>query len=304
MELRRMGLTGVRVSAVGLGGNTFGRYVDEAETVRVVDKALELGVNFIDTAESYAEGRSEELLGKALRGRREQFVIASKTGSLMEPVGRLSRRQIRARLEGSLRRLGTDHLDLYYLHFPDPGTDLEESLRALDDAVREGKVLYPAISNHPAWQVAEAMAVCERRGWSPPVVSQNSYNLLDRAAEAELIPACARYGLSLVPYSPLAGGFLSGKYRRGQEPPAGVRGHQNERWQRMWLSDRNFDALERYEEFARERGHGVAELAMAWLLARPEVCSVIAGVTSAAQLEANARAGEWKLTPEEAASLS
>jgi aryl-alcohol dehydrogenase-like predicted oxidoreductase len=303
MEMRKMGLAGVRVSAVGLGTNQFGRRVDETGAAAVLDKAVELGVNFIDTAEMYSDGLSEELIGKALKGRRHQFVIATKTGALAEPLGRLSRRQMLSRLEASLKRLETDHVDLYYLHFPDPGTPLDESIRALDDMARSGKVLYPAISNHPAWQVAEAVGICDAHDYAKPVVVQDEYNLLVRKPEAELLPACRHFGLSLVPYSPLAGGFLTGKYRRGRPIPAGVRGYKNERFEQTWLTEGHFEALERFEKFAQERGHTIGDLAMSWLLAQPLVCSVIAGVTSPEQLEANVRMAEWKLQPEELQGL-
>jgi aryl-alcohol dehydrogenase-like predicted oxidoreductase len=299
MEMRTMGLTGVRVSAVGLGTNQFGRRVDETGVSAVLDKAVELGVNFIDTAEMYSDGLSEELLGKALKGHRHQFVIATKTGGASEPLGRLSRRQMLSRLEASLKRLGTDHVDLYYLHFPDPGTPLDESIRALDDMVRSGKVVYPAISNHPAWQVAEAMGICDVHNYAKPVVVQDEYNLLVRKPETEMVPACRHFGLSLVPYSPLAGGFLTGKYRRGRPTPAGVRGSNNKRFEQTWLTEAHFEALERFEKFAQQRGHTIGALAMSWLLAQPLVCSVIAGVTSPDQLEANVRMAEWKLEPDD-----
>ena len=298
-----MGLAGVRVSAVGLGTNQFGRRVDERGAAAVVNKALELGVNFIDTAESYSDGVSEELIGLSVKDRRHQFVIATKTGSASEPLGRLSRRQIVRRLEGSLKRLGTEYVDLYYLHFPDPGTALEESLRALDDMVRTGKVLYPAISNHAAWQVTEALAICDRGGYARPVVAQNEYNLLIRNAEAELLPACRRFGLSLVPYSPLAEGFLTGKYERSHPVRPGVRGYENKSFQQTWMTDAHFASLSRFEAFAKPRGHTIGDLAIAWLLAGPLVCSVIAGVTSPDQLERNVKAADWKLEPEELKAL-
>jgi aryl-alcohol dehydrogenase-like predicted oxidoreductase len=303
MEYRRMGLSGARVSSIGVGGNQFGRRVDEPGTAAIIDKAVELGVNFIDTADSYSNGVSEEFIGKAIGRRRGELVIATKTGNLNQPPGRLSRRQIVLQLEGSLRRLRTDYVDLYYLHFPEEGTPLEESLRALDDMTRAGKILYPAISNHPAWQVAEAFAICDRFGYARPVVTQNAYNMLDRAPEAELLPACKHFGLSLVPYSPLAEGFLTGKYVRGQAPSPGVRGHGSQHFKEAWLTDSQFARLERYEAFARERGHSAGDLAIAWLLANPLVCSVIAGVTSPAQLQTNVAASEWRPEPEELLEL-
>jgi aryl-alcohol dehydrogenase-like predicted oxidoreductase len=304
VEFRQLGLAGVRVSEVGLGTNQFGSRLDERGVAAVINKALELGVNFIDTAESYSDGNSEQLIGRAVAGRRDQFVIATKTGSkYVEPLGRLSRRQIVSRLDASLKRLGTDYVDLYYLHFPDPGTPLEESLRALDDMVRSGKVLYPALSNHPAWQIAEALAICDRERFAKPVVTQNEYNLLLRTAEAELLPACQHFGLSLVPYSPLAAGFLTGKYRRNAPVPSGVRGHENRFFQEAWVNDANFDALEYLEGVAKNHGRPITDLAMAWLLAQPLVCSVIAGMTSPEQLESNVRAAEWRLSPEDLKGL-
>ena len=304
MDYRKLGLAGVRVSTIGIGGNQFGAAVDAAGTARIVERALELGVTHFDTAESYGEGRSEEFLGRALKGHRDEAIIATKTGSAMLPEGRLSRRAILARLDASLKRLGTDYVDLYYLHFEDPGTALEESLRALDDMVRSGKVLYPALSNHAAWRVTLAMGIADRRGFAPPVVTQNAYSLLEREIESELLPACRHFGLSLIPYFPLAGGFLTGKYRRGEEPPAGVRGQRSEYFRRRYLTPANFDALERFQRFAAERGHGVGELAVAWLLAQPEVCSVITGATSPEQVEANVKAAEWTLDADEARALA
>jgi 1-deoxyxylulose-5-phosphate synthase len=299
MEYRRLGRAGTRVSAIGLGTNNFGRFCDERQSAAVVHRALDLGVNHIDTAESYADGVSEEHIGKALRGRREEAVIATKTGSLMEAEPRLTRGRIMRRLEASLRRLETDHVDLYYLHFPDPSTPIEESLRALEDMVRAGKVLYPAVSNYAAWQVAEMLGLAQLERWTAPVVVQAGYSLVDRGVERELLPAVRRFGMALVPYFPLAGGFLTGKYRRGEPPPEGTRGHGNQRFQQQWLTDANFDRLERYQAFASERGLEVTQLALAWLLSEPAVCSVIAGATRPEQVEANVRAGEWKLSAED-----
>ncbi len=307
MEYRRLGKSGVRVSVVGLGGNNFGRFCDESETAAIVHRALDLGVNFIDTAESYSNGASEDLIGKALKGRRDEVVVATKTGVRTEPGseagGRLTRKRVVARLEASLRRLQTDYVDVYYLHFPDPQTPIEETLRALDDMVRAGKVLYPACSNYPAWGVAEMVGICDRRGHAPPVVTQNAYSLLDRGVEQEVVPACLHLGLSLVPYSPLAGGFLTGKYRRGSAPPAGTRGHASDAWQRNWLTEKHFDMLDRLEAFAAARDRSAGAGAVAWLIAQPVVCSVIAGATSAAQVEANVQAGAWILSEADLAEL-
>lgn len=307
MEYRRLGKSGVRVSVVGLGGNTFGRFCDESQTASIVHAAIDLGVNFIDTAESYSNGVSEDLIGKALKGRRHEVVLATKTGVRTEPGseagGRLTRKRIVERLEASLRRLGTDYLDVYYLHFPDPQTPIEETLRAMDDMIRAGKVLYPACSNYPAWGVAEMVGICDRRDYAPPVVAQDAYSLLDRRAELELVPACLHLGLSMVPYSPLAGGFLTGKYRRGSAPPEGTRGHASEAWQRNWLTEEHFDTLDRLEAFAAVRDRTVGALAVAWLISQPVVCSVIAGATSATQVEANVQAASWTLSEDDLAEL-
>lgn len=307
MRYRTLGRSGVQVSAVGLGGNTFGNPVDAAGVAAIVDRALELGLNFVDTAESYSNGVSEEHLGKALAGRRHEMVVATKVGAPntpgLEAGGRLTRRHMIGRLEASLRRLGTDFVDIYYFHFADPLTPLEESLRAADELIRSGKVRYLGISNHPAWQLAEAVGIARHDHLVPPVVSQVPYSLLDRAVEKEMLPACAHLGISVVPYSPLAGGFLTGKYRRGAEPPANTRIGRVQRLRDARLTDENFDRVERYASFAGARGHTVGELAIAWLLSRPVVCSVIAGATSPAQVEANARAADWELAPAEVAEL-
>jgi len=306
MEYRRLGSSGLFVSAIGLGGNTFGRFCDADQTARIVHQALDLGVNFIDTADLYSNGVSEEYIGRAIADRRDKVILATKTGF---PLGDgpndtgLSRRRIVASLEASLRRLGTDYVDVYYLHLPDPNTPIEESLRTLDDLVRAGKIRYAACSNYAGWQIADMVGICERRGYVKPVVSQSLYNILDRGIEAEVIPACTHYGMSVVPYSPLAGGFLTGKYRRGEPVPAGTRGAASETWQQQRLTERNFNALEALEGFAKEHGHTVAELAMAWLLAQPVVCSIIPGATSPEQVKANVAAGEWKLNADDLAEI-
>ncbi len=302
MQYRPLGRTGVQVSAVGLGGNQFGSTCDAAQTAAIVHRALDLGVNFIDSAESYSNGASEEMLGKALAGRWNDVVLATKTGAGNDP-GKLSRRRIEQRLDTSLERLGADHIDLYYMHFPDAPTPLEESLRAMEDAVRAGKVRYVGISNHSAWQVAEAAGIAQRHGWSAPAASQVRYNLLDRAAEAEMIPACEHLGISLVPYSPLGGGFLTAKYEPGATPPANTRFGRRPAAGASYLTPERFEQLGRYRAFAQERGRIAGELAIAWLLAHPVVCSVIAGVTTPEQVEANVRAAEWSLTPAEVREL-
>ena len=302
MRYRALGRTGVQISALGLGTNQLGRVVDAAGAKALIDRALELGINFIDTAESYGPaGKSEELLGKALAGRRNDFVLATKTGAGSDP-GRLTRTRIAQRLDESLARLGTDFIDLYYLHFPDASTPLEESLRALEDASRAGKIRYGALSNHAAWRVAEAIGIAERYAWAPVAASQMEYSLVERAVEKEMIPACEHLGVSLVPYFPLAGGFLTGKYQRDVPPPPDTRFGRAQQRSR-YLTDENFEKLERWKAFASEHGHPMSELAIAWLLAHPVVCSVIAGATRPDQLSANAKATEWSLSMDEVSSL-
>ena len=302
MQYRQMGTSGVMVSVVGLGGNTYGRFCDADQTAAVIHRALDLGINHVDTADMYSSGVSEEHVGRAIADRRERVVLATKTGFPMgqgpNDVG-LSRRRILASVEASLRRLGTDYIDLYYLHRPDPMTPIGESLRALDDLVRDGKIRYGAVSNYAGWQVAEMIGICERAGLDRPVVSQNLYNMLDRGIEQELTPACRHFGMSVIPFSPLAGGFLTGKYRRGEAVPAGVRGANNPAWQAQRLTEHNFAAIEALERFARDRGHTMGELAIAWLLAHPVICSVIAGVTRPEQVDANAAAADWVLGADE-----
>jgi aryl-alcohol dehydrogenase-like predicted oxidoreductase len=302
VRYRTLGRTGVQVSTLGLGTNQFGRVVDEAGAKAIIDRAQELGLNFIDSAESYGpDGKSEMLLGKALAGRRDAFVLATKTGAGSDP-GRQTRKGILQRLDASLGRLQTNYIDLYYLHFPDASTPLEESLRALEDATRAGKIRYAALSNHPAWQVAEAVGLADRRGWQPIAATQMEYSLVERAVERETLPACAHLGVSLVPFFPLAGGFLTGKYQKDVAPPPNTRFGRAQQRPR-YLTDDNFAKLERWKAFASERGHEMHELAIAWLLAHPVVCSVIAGATAPDQLTANAKATEWSLSAEDLAAI-
>jgi len=310
MQYQQLGKTGLRVSAVGLGGNTFGPMIsshnaDEAQTARIIDRAIDLGVNHIDTADVYSSGISEEYVGKALAGRRQRVVIATKFRSKMgdgpNDLG-ASRGHLLDSIDGSLRRLRTDYVDVYYIHSFDPTTPLEETLRGLDDLVRLGKVRYPACSNFAAWQIARGLWIADRRGYAPFAVVQSEYNVINRRLEAEVVPACRDLGVGIVPYSPLAGGILTGKYRRGEPAPAGTRGHQREGFARQ-LNDRTFDLVDRLTAFARERGHSIGDLAMAWLVAQPEVCSVIAGATAPEQVEENVRGGDWALSPEDLAAI-
>lgn len=300
MEYRQLGRSGLRVSEIGLGGNNFGGRTDEKTSIEIIGHASDSGVTFIDTADVYTGGKSEELVGKAIKGKRSQFTIATKFGnprSIRPGRQPASRSHIVESVEGSLRRLGTDHIDLYYLHNPDPGTPIEETLRALDDLVRAGKVRYLGCSNLAAWQVCGALWTSRLNKLEAFIVVESRYNLLDRAVERELVPCCQSYGIGLIPYAPLGSGLLTGKYRRGQPAPAGTR--LADPMYSVLLKDADFNRLDKLEAFALERGHTVGELAIAWLLSHPWLGSVIAGVTSTRQLDANVAAANWKLTAED-----
>ena len=306
MEYRSLGRSGLQVSVVGLGTNNFGRRCDVETTQAVVHKALDLGVNLFDTADVYGPaGLSEEYLGKALEGHRQEAVIATKFASPMGegPMRRGgSRRWIMDAVEDSLRRLGTDYIDLYQVHTPDPKTPLEETLRALDDLVRDGKVRYIGNSNFAGWQIAASHFISKQDGLTPFISAQPLYNLLDRRVEREVVPACVEYGLSLLPYFPLASGLLTGKYRRGETPPEGTRLAAGPMAERV-LTDENFDTVEKLEDYARSRDHTLLELAVSWLASQPHVGSVIAGATRPEQVEQNAAAAEWTLDAEELAEV-
>jgi aryl-alcohol dehydrogenase-like predicted oxidoreductase len=307
MECARLGRSGLQVSVVGLGCNNFGWRCDAEQTRAVVERALEEGVTLFDTADMYGNrGGSEELLGKALGSRRHQVVVATKFGA---PMGDgpyehgASRRYIHRAVEASLRRLGTDYIDLYQIHFPDSSTPQEETLGALDDLVRTGKVRYIGCSNFAGWQLADAQWISRAGGLASYVSAQNLYNLLDRRIERELVPACRHFEVSVLPYFPLASGLLTGKYRRGAEPPEGSRLATVGRMAEQALTDANFDRVEALERYARERGRGLLDLAMGWLAAQPHVASVISGATRPDQVTANVRASEWKLGADELAEV-
>jgi aryl-alcohol dehydrogenase-like predicted oxidoreductase len=303
MTHRRLGDSGLVVSVVGLGCNNFGRRIDLAATRAVVDAALEQGVTLFDTSDSY--GESETFLGEVLRGRRDDVVLATKFGS--DLGGRLgadwgargSRRYIRRAVESSLTRLQTVWIDLYQRHFPAPATPLEETLAALDELVQEGKVRYIGSSNLAAWQVTEADWISRTRGSARFVSAQNHYSLLERGAEKELVPACVRHGIGLLPYFPLANGLLTGKYRRGEPAPAGTR--LADRPDR--LVESAFDTVEALEKYAAERGRTLLDVAIGGLAARPAVASVIAGATRPEQIVANVAAGAWQPTEHDLAAL-
>ena len=320
MEYRLLGQTGMRVSPLCLGSVFFGTSISQPEVDRIVHAALDQGVNFVDTAEIYqrpAFGAAEEALGRALRGRRHEVVLATKVrydpGAFRAgtPADRsLTRRDIMRGIEISLRRLQTEHVDLYYPHHVDPATPIEETLRAFDDLVHQGKVRYIGLSNFGAWPTVAALWAADRGGLASPVCVQTLYNLLDRSIEAELLPACARFGLSLVPYSPLAGGVLTGKYRAGAEPPAGSRaaylGGVRERGRPGHVpvaSERNVAVAERLATWARERGLTAAHVALAWCLRRPEVASAIMGASTVAQLDENAPAFDLLLSDQQVAEV-
>ena len=306
MEYKNLGSSGLQVSVVGLGCNNFGRRCDQEITNSVVNKALELGVTLFDTADIYGpRGLSEEFLGIALKEHRRDAVIATK---FVGPMGEgplwsgASRRYIFEAVEASLRRLGTDYIDLYQIHFPDTRTPFEETLRAMDDVVRQGKVRYIGSSNFAGWQVVEAQWITRTQHFSPLVSAPNQYNLLDRRIERELVPAANAYGLGVLPYFPLASGFLTGKYKRGQSAPEGARLAAGPGGERT-LTDDNFDLLEKLESFAQARGHTMLDAAIGWLASQPHVASVISGATKPEQVEQNVAAAGWKLTFEERAEV-
>jgi len=306
MEYRRLGSSGLKVSEVGLGGNNFGWWADEKTSIVVINHALDMGVNFIDTADMYDRGHSEEFVGKAVKGKRTQVIIATKFGNAMgdgpnERGG--SRYYIMKAVDSSLKRLQTDYIDLYQMHVPDTTTPIEETLRALNDLVRAGKVRYIGCSNFAAWQLCEALWISKVNNLQSFVTAQPQYNLLDRRIERELVPCCQAYGIGVIPYSPLAGGFLTGKYRQGEEPPPDGRlSGPNPAFRRVF-TEANWEKLAKLEAFVAERGHTVGELAIAWLLAKPWISTVIAGARKIEQVSANVAAGEWKLTAEEVAEV-
>ena len=309
MEYRNLGSSGLKVSAVSLGGDTFGRDIDEQSTLAVIDHALDIGINYIDTADVYGRGggRSEEFIGKAVKGKRNRVIIATKFGVAVGEGSQQfankdclgSRAYIMKAVDASLKRLHTDYIDLYQFHQPDPATPVEETLRAMDELVKTGKVRFLGGSNLPAWELCEALWVSRAAGLSSFVTVQPRYNLLDRHCEEELVPCCLNYGIGVIPWYPLAGGFLTGKYRRGAPLPPGTRFGSNPDFYAWLLTENNFDILQKLASFAENRGHTVAELAVAWLVSHPWVSTVIAGVTRPAQVTANVAAAEWKLAADE-----
>ncbi len=301
MQYRFLGNTGVKVSVVGLGANNFGDPNDEASSHLVMDQALDLGVNFIDTANFYNMGKSEEIIGKWLKGRRDRVVLATKFEMDMDEgpnSGGASRYHMFNAVEDSLRRLQTDHIDLYQVHWHDPDTPIEETLRGLDDLVKQGKVRYFGTSNFSAMLLSETLWTSRFHNLNRSVSEQCYYNLLHRRVELEVVPYCAANGLSVIPYFPLESGLLTGKYTRNAPIPEGTRMASDDFYRRS-LTDENFDKVEKLSAFAEGRGHTVGELAITWLLTNPTVCSVISGATRPEQVVKNVKAADWVLTPED-----
>jgi aryl-alcohol dehydrogenase-like predicted oxidoreductase len=305
-NLRTLGSSDIKVSTVGVGCNAFGTRIDAAQTRAVVDAAFEHGVNFFDTADVYGRGESEELLGQALRGRRDEVVIATKFGMDVDGLNgddggrRGSAAYVRKAVESSLKRLDTDHIDLYQLHTPDPSTPIEETLGAMNDLVADGKVRAIGSSNLQAWQLVDASWVSKTKGLASFVTAQNEYSLYNRVAEVELTPACLALGVGILPYFPLAYGLLTGKYRRGEAAPAGSRLEA----QAQRLASADWDRIDALEAFAASRDISILHLAIGGLAAQPAVSSVIAGATRPEQIAANAAAGDWIPTAEDLRELA
>ncbi|MQA82103.1 MAG: aldo/keto reductase [Streptosporangiales bacterium] len=305
MTYGRIGDSGLVASTVGLGCNAFGARIDRDRTFAVLSAALDAGITFFDTADIYGQGASEELVGEGLRAHRDEIVLATKFGKEMHGTNgpdfgaRGSRRYVRAAVEASLRRLGTDRIDLYQMHEPDPVTPIEETLDTLGDLVREGKVRYVGASQFAAWELADAVWTSRTRGGPRMISTQENYNLLERDVELELAPACERFGVGLIPYFPLGNGLLTGKYERGRPAPEGTKLAQRP----AVLAGADFDRIDTLRTFAEERGVSLLTVAIAGLAAQPAVATVIAGATKPEQVTANAAAVEWEPTPVDLAVL-
>ena len=315
MEYRKLGGTGLRISAISLGtGGQWGGRVKEPEAKQIVAAALDGGINYIDTANIYGswwDGKplSEEILGKALVGIREDILLGSKgcqkLGEGQNDWG-ASRYNLMRALEGSLRRLKTDHLDLYQIHVFDPETPMEETMRTLEDMVSSGKVRYIGASQYHSWQICRCNDISERYGWPRFVTTQAHYNLLEREAERELLPFCREMNVGLFPYFVLANGLLAGRYKQGAPPPADSRAVEFERTRKYldkYATSENYLIIDRLTAFAAERGHTLADLAIAWMLGEPAVATVLAGASSSEQMAENAKSADWKLTGSELAEI-
>jgi 1-deoxyxylulose-5-phosphate synthase len=295
MQYRVLPQTGLKVSRLSFGTMTFGSQADLATADRMVGQCLEAGINFFDTANMYNLGKAEEILGEILKGRRQSVVLASKVrakmGDAPDDVG-LSRAALRKAIDASLRRLKTDYLDLYYLHQPDYSTPIEETLEAMDELVRAGKVRYPAVSNYAAWQVAEILWITEQKAYQPPYISQPMYNLLARGIEEEYLPFAKRFGVAVVPYNPLAGGLLTGKHTRESQPSTGSRFDHNPLYLGRYWHEDYFAAVDELKAIAQNAGKTLIELSLQWLLSQPVVDSVILGASRPEQLAQNLEACE------------
>lgn len=307
MEYRQMGHSGVRVSVVGLGANRFGSAeVAQAEVNKIVDASLDAGINFIDTANVYNEGASEETLGNALKGRMDQVVLATKFSFPRKTNANswgASRYHMLEAVDQSLRRLQTERIGLYYCHRWDETTPIEETLRGLDDLIRMGKIGYIGASAYASWQLAHANVLAELKGWSRFVVLQSEYNMLKREVEGEILPYCRAHNVGFVPYYPLAGGFLTGKYELGKPPPPGSRGESARAVQELMI-EKNYRVVMKLSAWAKDHGRGVNELAQAWLLAQPSVCSVITGAKRVEQMTSNVKAAGWVLSADQLQEIS
>lgn len=309
METRNLGQSGLRVSAIGLGCNNFGQRIDFEATRKVIHKALDLGITLFDTADTYGNrGGSETEMGQLLGDERKRIVLATKFGNPMDDVAVKvggSRHYIMQAVEDSLRRLRTDWIDLYQIHAPDPRTPIEETLRALDDLIRQGKVRYVGCSNFPAWQVVDAQWTAQANGLNAFISCQDEYSLLVRdVVEPQLKPAMLKFRMGLLPFFPLASGLLTGKYRRNATLPTGARLATTERLADRYLTERNWQVAERLADFVERRGHTMLELAFSWLLSQQPVASVIAGATRPEQLEQNVKAGGWNLSDDELTQIN
>jgi len=302
VKQRRLGASGLLVSEVGFGTTTLGEAVHGDEAIALVHNAMDAGITYFDTAVTYSGGHSEELLGKAIAGHRDDVVIGTKVGlrapGASELTYGLSRRRIMQAIEISLRRLGTDHVDLYMAHRPDPTTPLDETLEAMDRLVQDGKVRYAGGSNYAAWQMAIAHGIAERRGLAPWVCAQNRWNVIDGLEDPTLVDAARAFGFGVIPYQPLASSVLTGKYRSGEEPAPGTRAHDFPRF-RPDVTEPRLAAVERLRPWVASRGHSLAELGIAWLLAHDVTSTVIVGLRTREQIAENVRAAEWRLSPEE-----
>jgi aryl-alcohol dehydrogenase-like predicted oxidoreductase len=307
MKLRNLGRSDLRVSVVGLGCNNFGMVTDQEQSRSVIEAALDHGITLFDTADIYGDrGGSEAILGQVLGNRRKNIVLATKVGKPMDDAGTMrgaSRRYILSEVEASLKRLQTDWIDLYQIHEPDPDTPMDETLKTLDDLIRQGKVRYIGCSNFPAWRVVESCWISKDLRIHGFVSCQDQYSLLVRAIEHELIPAIDSYGIGLLPYFPLAGGFLTGKYKRNEPAAEGTRFAKWKGLAQRYVTEANWNVVERLQRFCAEQNHTLLELAFGWLLAKPFVSSVIAGATKPEQVGMNVAAANWLLSAEDLAEI-